>query len=432
VHYVDPHDPYDDPDVVDNRSRIFDDPGGMPGTYVQGVYAGKLHPDDLDREVRHFTALYDTEVHWVDRAIGALLRSLPRGVLAHTLIVLTADHGEELHDHGGWKHGQTLYEDQIHVPLIVRWDGRIPAGKRLAGTVRLIDLLPTLAAAAGGKAAPSWQGRDLLDALEARGPLPRLEAFAQRLQVGPLRAALVLDGKKLMLYNRREPFTAQDGLQEYLYRFNLERMRGAELYDVRRDPGEHHDLLAPDSKPAAETAPDAGPAGSDEALRLAGSLDGPLQAHLARTFGSLRALTDSLPAGHRLAGELTFEKAPSLVMPLFLTAGDRAQAAGDAVRFDLEGDGLAKGFAILGDPGALLSASLTLDGEPLAPARLRVGSGTPFAGHRVEADALASESFPAPNRRPGLRLWSFAGGPVAAGKVNAETRKGLEALGYVQ
>ncbi len=431
VHYVDPHDPYDDPDVVDNRSRLFDDPGGMPGTYVQGVYVGKLHPDDLDREIRHFTALYDTEVHWVDRAIGALLRSLPRDVLAHTLVVLTADHGEELHDHGGWKHGQTVYEDQIHVPLIVRWDGRIPAGKRLAGTVRLVDLLPTLVAAAGGQAAPSWQGRDLLDALEGRAPLPRLEAFAQRLQVGPLRAALVLDGKKLMLYNRREPFTAQDGLQEYLYRLNLERMRGAELYDLRRDPGERHDLLAPGSSSGA-ASPNPGPSGSEAAIRLAASLDGPLQVHLARTFGYLRALTDSLPAGHHLAGELVFEKAPTLVIPLFLTDGDRAEAAGETVRFELVGDGLPKGFAVLGAPGALVSASLTLDGEPLAPARLRLGAGAPFAGHRVEVDALASESFPAPSGRPGLRLWAFAGGPVAPGKVNAETRKGLEALGYVQ
>ena len=61
-------------------------------------------------------------------------------MLADTLVVLTADHGEELLDHGGWKHGQTLYEEQIHVPLIVRWDGRMPAGTRLRGTVRLLDL----------------------------------------------------------------------------------------------------------------------------------------------------------------------------------------------------------------------------------------------------------------------------------------------------
>ncbi len=427
VHYVDPHDPYDDPDVVGGRSRLFDDPGGMPPTYLQGVYAGKLYPDNLEREVRHFTALYDTEVHWVDGAIGKLLESLPPEVLAHTLVVLTADHGEELHDHGGWKHGQTVYEDQIHVPLIVRWDGRIQAARRLSGTVRLVDLLPTLVAAAGGRPDPSWQGRDLLGPFEGRAPLPRLEAFAQRLQVGPLRAALVLDGRKLILFNRREPFTPQDNLQASLYRLNLSRMRGTELYDLRRDPVERQDLLAPDSRPD----PGAAPAAEDSGRTLA-VLDSLLQAHVARTFRFLRALVDSLPAGRRLAGELVFERPPSQVIPLFLSDRDRATSAGTTVSFDLVGEGRAKGFAIAGEPGALLSANLTLDGEPLAPARLRVGAGEPFTGRRVEPGALLTRAFPAASDRPGLRLWAYAGGSEPAAAANPETRKGLEALGYVQ
>ena len=120
--------------------------------------------------MRHFTALYDTEIRYVDRAIGELLASIPPEVLANTLVVLTADHGEELHDHGFWKHGHTLYQDQIHVPLLFRWDGRIPAGSRLPGTVRLVDVAPTLVAAAGGEAPPSWQGTDLLPALTGEGP----------------------------------------------------------------------------------------------------------------------------------------------------------------------------------------------------------------------------------------------------------------------
>ena len=79
-------------------------------------------------------------------------------MLRNTLIVLTADHGEEFHDHGGWKHGLTLYEEQIHVPLLVRWDGHVPAGARLRGTVRLLDLVPTLVRAAGGRRRPRLGG----------------------------------------------------------------------------------------------------------------------------------------------------------------------------------------------------------------------------------------------------------------------------------
>jgi arylsulfatase len=144
LHYIDPHDPYDNPEVVGNRSPFEGEyKGPVAGDRVHGIYAGKIALLDPARDLAHISALYDSEVHYVDRAIGEVLASLRPEVLAHTLVALTADHGEELVDHGGWKHGQTLYEEQIHVPLIWRWDGHVPAGRRLAGTVRLLDVAPT-------------------------------------------------------------------------------------------------------------------------------------------------------------------------------------------------------------------------------------------------------------------------------------------------
>jgi arylsulfatase A-like enzyme len=129
-------------------------------------------------------------------------------VLANTLVVLTADHGEELGDHGSWKHGQTLYQEMIRVPLLMRWDGTSRPAAGIAGTVRLLDLLPTLNAAAGGKPDALWQGIDLLPALLGRSPVPRQAAFAETLSSGPARASVVVDGKKLVLFNRRSPVRA--------------------------------------------------------------------------------------------------------------------------------------------------------------------------------------------------------------------------------
>jgi len=200
VHYVDPHDPYDNPEIVNGRAPF--DPsynGPITGAHVHGIYTGRVELADPERDTEHLKALYDSEIHYADRFIGQLIDSLPPDVVRNTLIVLTADHGEELHDHGGWKHGHTLYEDQIHVPLIVRWDGRIPAGKRLPGTVRLLDLMPTLMAAAGGTSDPAWDGVDLLPALTRKGQLPRRAAFAQHMMIGPLRAAAVLDGREFVI-----------------------------------------------------------------------------------------------------------------------------------------------------------------------------------------------------------------------------------------
>ncbi len=168
-------------------------------------------------------------------------------MLANTLIVLTSDHGEELYDHGGWKHGQTLYEEQIHVPLLFRWDGRIQPGTRLAGTVRLVDLLPTLMAAVGGEAGPrmGWGGPAAGPHRQAQ-PLPRRPPFAQHLPSGPLRAAAVLDRRKLILYNRTEPFQPADELQGYLWKLDQARLQRAELYDLSRDPRERRNVITQD------------------------------------------------------------------------------------------------------------------------------------------------------------------------------------------
>src|SRR4029078_34882 len=130
VHYIDPHDPYDNPEIVDGKSPFFPDyDGPVTGTWVHGVYVGRQVLPDPQRDLRQIQALYDSEVHYVDRHVGALLASLSPETSPNTLLVLAAHHGEELSDHGGWKHGQTLSEEQIHVPLLFRWNGHIPAGK---------------------------------------------------------------------------------------------------------------------------------------------------------------------------------------------------------------------------------------------------------------------------------------------------------------
>lgn len=420
VHYVDPHDPYWNPDMVDGRSPYFEDPGGISGRWIHGVYAGRIEVPELERQIRHFTALYDTEIRFADRAIGELLDSIPPEVLRDTLVVLTSDHGEELYDHGGWKHGHTLYEDQIHVPLILRWDGRIPAGSRLPGTVRLLDLAPTLVSAAGGEAPAAWQGIDLLPALTGEGSLPRLAAFAQHLSAGPTRVATVLEGEKLILFNRREPFQPQDSLQEHLYRVDMGRLERLELYDLESDPREERNLLA-----AERLAREGPPPGI-------GRLDAVLQHQLHRSLRGVRAVADSLPPGGRLSGELRFAEPPQGAIPLGLGPEARLEVDGVRVRFEIVGGPVAKGFLLPGEPRRLLSAELRLDGEPLPAGRLRYGAGAPYTGRPLEAAALDTEAFPDPGDVPGLRLWRYSGERPRAQEIDPETRRSLEALGYIQ
>ncbi len=319
VHYIDPHDPYENPDIVDNRSPFETGYGGpVTGEWIHGIYNGRVPLQDLRRDLFHIEALYDSEIRYVDRYIGELLSTLEPEVLGRTLVVLTADHGEELYDHGGWKHGQTLYDEQIRVPLIFRWDGRIAAGRRLAGTVRLLDLMPTLVSAAGGKTDPAWQGIDLLPALTGERPLPRRPAFAQHLSGGPLRAAAVLGRQKLILFNPEEAFQPADGLQAYLWRKDLARLQRVELYDLARDAGERDNL--------AQRHPE----------RVRG-LEPAIHHRLDAQLPGLRVFLAGLPSGSRLSGTLVFERAPERWVPYFLAAGDQAQLIG--TRLELRADG---------------------------------------------------------------------------------------------
>jgi arylsulfatase A-like enzyme len=86
----------------------------------------------------------------VDDHIEKLLAALRRlGLYEDTLILITADHGEEFWDHGGVTHGHTLYEELVRVPLAMRLPGRLPAGTVITEQVHHVDLMPTVLDLAG-------------------------------------------------------------------------------------------------------------------------------------------------------------------------------------------------------------------------------------------------------------------------------------------
>ncbi len=418
VHYMDPHDPYDNSEVVDGRSPFYPQyRGKLSGQWVHGVYTGGLPLDDPAEDVAHLTALYDTEIHYVDRAIGDLLSALDPEVLADTLVVLTADHGEELYDHGGWKHGQTLYQEQIRVPLLFRWDRRLPAGRRLAGTVQLLDLLPTLAAAAGSEPSAAWQGRSLLPALAGEAPLERRPAFAQHLASGPLRAAAIAGHKKLLFFNREEPFTATNGLIEHLWRLDLGRLARRELYDLEADPGEKSNRVSAEPTVAA-------------------ALEPVIAEHLDRALPGLKILASGLPAGSRLSGRIVLQDPAAEWHPYFLAPADRVTVSGSEVGFELVGEAaedgpLEKGLWFPGEVAGLARIEARLSEGAV---EILVGESAAYRGGAVAAAELRAAGRPArpPERHPALRLWSRAPAVGPPRPSDAEVEKGLRALGYIE
>jgi arylsulfatase A-like enzyme len=165
---------------------------------------------------------YDGEIHFVDAWVGKTLEVLDSSPAKdRTIVVLTSDHGEGNGEHGFKWHGQHIYDEVLHVPLLVRGPGIAP--RTVDVPVALMDIAPTLVELAGGEPPPEFEGRSLAGAL--RG---------EPLAVSPLRAELV-------------PYP---GWQEHIQAvvdFPLKLVRNRtkntwELFDLSVDPREQSNL----------------------------------------------------------------------------------------------------------------------------------------------------------------------------------------------
>lgn len=185
---------------------------------------------------RYRIAVYDGQINFVDAQLKAFVETLGSlGTLRSTLVVITADHGEALGDHGGWGHKSTLYEDQLKVPLIMSYPGKIGEGRRVPEQVSLLDVAPTVLDLIGVNAPDSFQGISLAanvrnDRSPSGAPIPTRVLFAE------LHPASFGPGRDF--YRR-----AARG-----ERYKLIRTRFAdghatnELYDLREDPAESENV----------------------------------------------------------------------------------------------------------------------------------------------------------------------------------------------
>lgn len=190
VHFFDPHFAYQE-----HAGFRFGDATGYQGPVVESQRivdlfalnaARRLGPADYQR----LRDLYDSEIAFTDHHVGRLLEGVrQRGLLDETMVILTADHGEEFGDHGGLSHTYRLYEELIRVPLMVRIPGRRPGV--VEAPVSLIDVAPTVLAGLG-VAMPgtlAFEGQTLPTA--ELGEAQRRTIFAETTQrISDLRAAV--------------------------------------------------------------------------------------------------------------------------------------------------------------------------------------------------------------------------------------------------
>jgi arylsulfatase A-like enzyme/Tfp pilus assembly protein PilF len=192
LHYFDPHQPFEPPPPFDQQ-------------YADDLYAG--------------------EIAYTDQALGRLLAHLDElGELEHTLVIMTADHGEGLGEHGELTHAVLAYNSTLRVPLIIRTPDGLAAGKRVTERVGSVDIVPTVLDLLGIETPSSVQGRSLAPLLRGEAGEWRqyyAENLSPHLSHGWGKLRVLFDGDYKYIHGPRP-----------------------ELYNLTEDPHELNDLLA--------------------------------------------------------------------------------------------------------------------------------------------------------------------------------------------
>ncbi|MHC4378692.1 MAG: sulfatase family protein, partial [Planctomycetota bacterium] len=190
-----------------------------------------------ERDLEHILALYRGEIAWTDRNLGELFDALDaEGRLDNAWIAVTADHGEEFFEHGRRGHRQTLFAEQVHIPLLIVPPVGTGGPRRSDASAALSDLAPTLCEAVGLGPVGSHAGRSLVPALrgESLGERPALHSLMRTVVSTQGIKHRVLDGVTTGDVKLVRELVAKDGELQ---------LRSAVAYDLAADPGE----LAPTS-----------------------------------------------------------------------------------------------------------------------------------------------------------------------------------------
>ncbi len=178
VHLFDVHYDYDPPREY---WKMFD-PGYTGTTDFSHLDHNPAISKDMSPEDRaHLVALYDGEIRFTDANLARILELVAkRRTDREQLVVIVSDHGEEFFEHGGKGHQSSLYEELVRVPMIWRWPGHLKRDTLVRDPVRLVDVMPTLLAAAGVEHPPPMQGRNLLPLFRGE-PIPPQPAVLELL-----------------------------------------------------------------------------------------------------------------------------------------------------------------------------------------------------------------------------------------------------------
>lgn len=228
IHYMDLHLPYNKNEYNDSFTGEIENYFLLPHYINRKVIRLATANDRFpDRDKDYMIALYDGQAKYVDSCIKRIISTLKqKKILENTVIIITADHGEEFWDHKNFEHGHNLYNELIHVPLIIAGRGFKPAV--IETQVSIVDLFPTILDLANIPLKNfEIDGRSLLK-------LKNRPLFAMGTLYAAEKYCLLKNGKKLIFNSDNMIF------KRSLIGYTTEEK--FELFDLKTDPFEKHNL----------------------------------------------------------------------------------------------------------------------------------------------------------------------------------------------
>ncbi|MEK3890522.1 sulfatase family protein [Bacillus sp. FSL K6-3431] len=236
LHYWDPHTPYLPPKeyipaFYDPNSNPYNpDNTSMKAAFNHTAYPFfKYHHYDLlgnITDVNYVNALYDAEIRYLDDLLKDLDQFLcNEGIQDDTMLVLFGDHGESLTEHDIYWDHCGLYEATVHIPIIIRWPGHIPAGVRISNLVQHADLMPTILDALGIDKPNDIDGKSLWPLIQGKKVEHHKEIYLSECAWQAARGIRTDQFKYIETYDSG-PFTRPP----------------VELYDINADPNEEKNL----------------------------------------------------------------------------------------------------------------------------------------------------------------------------------------------
>ncbi len=409
IHTRDPHSPYRPPtELVELVAPGYDGPPSF-----------RFKDDSPSAEVpRGIVDLYDGEILHTDNFVGKLIDLMKeKGIYSSSAFVLTADHGEEFLDHNGYQHGERLWEEQVRVPLIIRFPEAWSGGTEIDEPVTLLDLLPTLARLAGiDTAGKGFAGRNLI-------PL------AGRRETDETRPMFMDESRDLV-----ELFALRRGDFKAIYQTRpQERFM---LFNLSTDPKE--------TKNIARTE-----------RAIAAAMRSEIEERIAPFEAGYRIVISGGPEPALVEGRIRVSGKVQDIVSRNMNDDDVLEETDEGFRFRFQLDEFAEGFAMeknaipprqviffrTDPPRAALDCEFDLNGALCDTRLISIGS----EGHspsRLPLQIAAGSAEAAIDRRRARATPTLGGGPVniligylaeaPRTEIDPKTVEELKALGYLQ